>query len=82
MVSDVRLPPYATTPEEMVFLNAQALESEYVSNNLHKWIDLIFGYKSGTHSQAIKANNLFHRLTYSHAIKQLIESAEDDVQKE
>lgn len=44
-------------------MNRFVLESELVNNNLHNWIDLIFGYKSGLN--ASKYNNLFHRLTYS-----------------
>lgn len=42
-VDDVRLPPWAKSAEEFVWLNRMALESEYVSANLHLWIDLIFG---------------------------------------
>jgi hypothetical protein len=34
----------------------QALESDYVSNNLHHWIDLIFGYKQKG-EEAFKADN-------------------------
>jgi hypothetical protein len=34
------------TPEEFVFRMRQALESPLVQIKLHKWIDLIFGYKS------------------------------------
>lgn len=52
----------------MIFINELALESEYVSNNLQNWIDLIFGYKSGTNQIAVKNNNLFHKLTYAHCI--------------
>lgn len=34
----------------------EALESDYVSDNLNHWIDLIFGYKQRG-DEAIKANN-------------------------
>ena len=39
----VGLPPWAKDPIEFVYLHRKALESEYVSNNLHKWIDMIWG---------------------------------------
>ncbi len=42
---DVELPPWAKTPHEFVRVNRQALESEFVSCQIHQWIDLIFGYK-------------------------------------
>lgn len=42
---DVILPPWASSPEEFVRINRMALESEFVSCQLHQWIDLIFGYK-------------------------------------
>lgn len=32
-------------PEEFIHINREALKSEYVSSNLHNWIDIIFGYK-------------------------------------
>ena len=41
----------------------EALESSYVSQNLHNWIDLIFGWKQKG-QPSIDADNVFYPLTY------------------
>jgi len=67
-VDDVELPDWANgSPETYVAVNRLALESEYVSANLHHWIDLIFGYKQRGEA-ARKAGNLFCHLTYEGAV--------------
>lgn len=62
-MNDVELPPWATDAADFVAKLANALECQYVSQRLHHWIDLIFGYKSRG-AAAEKADNLFHYLTY------------------
>lgn len=62
-IGNVILPAWASTPEEFIRLNREALESDYVSDHLHEWIDLIFGYKQKG-KDALEAYNLFHPLTY------------------
>jgi hypothetical protein len=67
IVSDVELPPWAKTPEEFVRINRMALESEFVSCQLHQWIDLIFGYKQRG-PEAVRATNVFYYLTYEGSV--------------
>lgn len=66
-VNDVTLPPWATSPEDFIYKHRKALESEYVSNNLHNWIDLIFGYKQKGQA-AVDALNVFYYCTYEGAV--------------
>ncbi|XP_072262006.1 lipopolysaccharide-responsive and beige-like anchor protein isoform X2 [Pyxicephalus adspersus] len=67
VVSDVELPPWAKTPEEFVRISRLALESEFVSCQLHQWIDLIFGYKQQG-PEAVRALNVFYYVTYEGAV--------------
>ncbi|XP_036379275.1 neurobeachin a isoform X3 [Megalops cyprinoides] len=66
-VCDVDLPPWAKKPEDFVRINRMALESEFVSCQLHQWIDLIFGYKQRG-PEAVRALNLFHYLSYEGSV--------------
>lgn len=58
-------------PPSLLFLffllPLQALESEFVSCQLHQWIDLIFGYKQQG-PEAARALNVFYYLTYEGAV--------------
>ncbi|KAH3762823.1 WDFY3 protein [Pelomyxa schiedti] len=55
-VTHVELPNWANgSPREFIRLHRKALESDYVSEHINEWIDLIFGVKQ----QSLEDNNLF-----------------------
>lgn len=79
-VDDVGLPPWAkNSAHEFVRINRLALEEEYVSQNLHHWIDLIFGYKQrGAEAEA--SHNLFHHLSYEGSVD--LEKIADEIDRQ
>ncbi|XP_012140793.1 A kinase anchor protein rugose isoform X5 [Megachile rotundata] len=78
-VGDVELPPWASSPEEFIRINRMALESEFVSCQLHQWIDLIFGYKQKG-PEAVRATNVFYYLTYEGSVD--LDTITDPVMRE
>ena len=64
-IDDVKLPSWANDSAiEFIYKNRKALESEYVSQNLNNWIDLIWGDKQRG-EKAWQANNVFMREMYA-----------------
>ncbi|KAL0274091.1 UNVERIFIED_CONTAM: hypothetical protein PYX00_006608 [Menopon gallinae] len=66
-IGDVKLPPWAKNAQDFVRKLRDALESEYVSENIHHWIDLIFGYKQRG-EEAENADNIYYYLCYEGAV--------------
>ncbi|XP_062328262.1 neurobeachin isoform X2 [Osmerus eperlanus] len=79
MVCDVDLPSWSKKPEDFVRINRMALESEFVSCQLHQWIDLILGYKQRG-PEAARTLNVFHHLTYEGSVN--LDSITDPLQRE
>ncbi|KAJ5165433.1 Concanavalin A-like lectin/glucanase subgroup [Penicillium coprophilum] len=66
-IDSVELPPWAKgDPKIFIAKHREALESPYVSENLHHWIDLVFGSKQKGEA-AVEAVNVFHHLSYKGA---------------
>ena len=74
VVDAVKLPPWANDAYDFIFQHRLALESDYVSQNLHSWIDLIFGCRQRPphvvdgSRDAVDACNVFFHLTYAGAV--------------
>ena len=52
-----------------------ALESEIVSNNIHKWFDLIFGINQKGDEEI---GNLFYKMRYESSIGEIMGKSEED----
>ncbi|CAK7234463.1 Beige protein-like 1 [Sporothrix bragantina] len=67
-IDNVVLPPWAKgDPNIFIAKHREALESPYVSQHLHEWIDLVFGNKQRGDA-AVENLNVFHHLSYDGAI--------------
>lgn len=66
-LNNVDLPKWAKSPRDFIRKHAKALECDHVSNHLHEWIDLIFGYKQQGQA-AVDSDNVFYYLTYEGSV--------------
>ncbi|KYR01680.1 BEACH domain-containing protein [Tieghemostelium lacteum] len=79
-VDNVILPTWAKgDPKLFIKKHLEALECKYVSENIHNWIDLMFGHKQQGEA-AIKAYNMFFPLTYEGAVE--IDTIEDKLTRD
>lgn len=78
-IDNVALPPWAKgDPKIFIARHREALESDYVTQHLSSWIDLVFGHKQRGEA-ALEATNVFHHLSY-HGAKDL-DTIDDPVER-
>ncbi|RAL12723.1 Beige/BEACH domain protein [Aspergillus homomorphus CBS 101889] len=78
-IDSVELPPWAKgDPKIFIAKHREALESPYVTQNLHHWVDLVFGCKQMGEA-AVEAVNVFHHLSYGGAKD--LDAIEDPVEQ-
>ncbi|TLD38946.1 beach-domain-containing protein [Venturia nashicola] len=79
-IDNVELPPWAKgDPEIFIAKHREALESPFVSMHIHKWIDLIFGFKQRG-EPAKESFNVFHPYSYHGAID--LEAISDEIERQ
>lgn len=77
-VDNVILPAWCNNDARLfTLINLQALESNYVTQHINNWFDLIFGFKQ-TGKAAVDAVNVFHPATHFTAD---LSKIEDDVKR-
>lgn len=76
-VNNVILPKWACNHIDFMRKHLLALESNYVSQNLNNWIDMIFGYKQKG-KQARATFNVFPPTSYEDNFKKILESGENE----
>lgn len=68
-ICNVEIPKWAqNNPYILCKYLRKTLESEYVSQKINNWIDLIYGFKQQGPA-AVQSMNIFFPLTYENAIK-------------
>lgn len=69
-VDGIEIPPWANNPMDFIYKHRKALESNYVSQNIKNWIDLVWGYKQRG-VEAEKAFNQFDPKLYEDVWKNI-----------
>jgi hypothetical protein len=77
-VGDVKLPPWARSPAEFIAIHRAALESKFVTEDLHRWIDLLFG-PGARLPKARELGNVFHPFFYDSAVTPAVEKSPRDL---
>jgi hypothetical protein len=77
-VGKVSLPKWSTSALDFVKSHRQALESNFVSRNIHLWIDLVFGVKQ-IGKLSVEAFNVFGPAAYLNSFEKIARHA-DNVQ--